>query len=266
MEPFVDEIVIVDGGPQGPSTDGTAEIISAMGDKVVHEKGKFATPSGSWDSGRQRNTGLARATGDVVVFVSADMFFSNMGLLRKAIDESSDEEEVFFCSTLEFWLNMEKLRLYTADSSALAVPAPILQVVAVKSSLAPYFDASGKLCLDDAEAECRLEIPQTFKFHTGWIRPFADQVAKHIGHVEQGLWGENGQKLLNAGRMELERWAITHVLSYRQIFSIDFYGDIPKELAGLDLDYSKGYKAVLERFEANYGDTVFQRHRFDDSP
>jgi dolichol-phosphate hexosyltransferase len=58
--PFADEIVVVDGH----STDGTAQIASATGVRVVLDGGR-----GKGDAYR---VGIAAATRDIVVFMDAD--------------------------------------------------------------------------------------------------------------------------------------------------------------------------------------------------
>jgi glycosyltransferase involved in cell wall biosynthesis len=261
ISPFVDEIVIIDGGPDGPSTDGTAEVIREFSQPIVYKTGTFRMATGGWDAGLQRNTAVANSTGDVLLFASADMVFHNLGLLRRIIDEET-AGKIFFCSTLEFWLDKENLRLYSADGNTpLSVPAPILEVAAVDRSLQPSFDENGKLMLAGALSEHRCEVPQTFKFHMGWVRPFAQQVAKHLRHVRQGHWGEHGDKLLARGEKAMEAWAITHVLSYPQIFSIRYGGQLPEELDGLEVNYNTGYKEVLDNYEKKYGVSVFRGAR-----
>lgn len=63
LEPFVDEIIVVDGGPTGLSTDKTAEIVESF-DKTVYVSGTFKTIPGAWDAGSQKNQGISVANGD----------------------------------------------------------------------------------------------------------------------------------------------------------------------------------------------------------
>jgi hypothetical protein len=86
--------------------------------------------------------------------------------------------------------------------------------------------------LAGALSEHRCEVPQTFKFHMGWVRPFAQQVAKHLRHVRQP-----------------------------QIFSIRYGGQLPEELDGLEVNYNTGYKEVLDNYEKKYGVSVFRGAR-----
>lgn len=257
IEPHVDEIVIVDGGPAGPSTDNTKQEALKC-DKVVYKSGTFKTMDGAWDSALQKNTAISNATGNVFLFVSADMFFDNLKLLREAID-SGTRHSLFFCSTLEFWLDTTKLRLYSPAENPLALPSNILEVVAVDKSLNPYFEEGNVLHVDNADLNQRLQIPQAFKFHLGWIRPFGEQVVKHIRHVKQHAWGEEGEKLLKGGERGLEQWAMLHVLSYQQIPYIEYTGKLPLEMQGLrGMKYNDGYDDAISGFEKKYGISVFR--------
>ena len=123
---YVDEIVIVDGRAEGESTDGTAEIANGC-DKVIYKSGKYNTIDGAWDFGLQRNTGINSASGDYLMFISADMFFMNLELLREAVDIG--RSKILFCGTIEFWLDTRSVRLYSADADPLTVPSPILEPI-----------------------------------------------------------------------------------------------------------------------------------------
>jgi hypothetical protein len=262
IEPHVDEIVIVDGGPEGPSTDKTAEIYKSFGDKLIYRAGTFKASNGSWDMGLHRNTGISNATGDVLLLLSADMLFSNLVALREAI-LGDTAHKLYFCPTIEFWLDINHIRMYAADADPTTIPSGIMQVAAIDQSLEPYFNDLGGLELSDATPEQRLLVPDCTKLHLGWIRPFEQQVEKHVRNVRQGRWADIGKKLLEdeTGR-ELRAWAIAHVLSYPQIPAVDRAGDLTSCFDGLaDMKYNEGYQQVLEDFERQYGISVFKLHR-----
>ena len=63
---FVDEIIVVDTG----STDNTVEVAKKFGAKIFFEQWQndFSTP---------RNVALKNATGDWIVFLDADEYFSS---------------------------------------------------------------------------------------------------------------------------------------------------------------------------------------------
>jgi glycosyltransferase involved in cell wall biosynthesis len=60
--PFAEKIIVVDGSPLGPSTDGTAELARSCGSNVQVVQGTFVNtpecndghPTGTWNEGAQR--------------------------------------------------------------------------------------------------------------------------------------------------------------------------------------------------------------------
>jgi len=260
IEPYVDEIVIVDGSPTGPSTDKTAEIAKGC-EKIVYKSGTYGTIDGAWDRGIQRNTGINAASGKYLMFLSADMLFTNLDMMREAVDAS--RSKIFFCSTIEFWLDTKSVRLYSADTDPLTVPSPILEPLIISTDLHPRYEGSPSLSLDGATLQMRAVIPQTSKFHLGWIRPFKQQVDKHIMHIRQHRWpAEVCDKLLSGSQSELPQWAIRHVLGYTTVPTIDFYGKLPDDMGPLmDMKYNDGVEQVTKQFEETYGYSVFKKGR-----
>ena len=257
IEPHVDEIVVVDGSALGASTDRTKEIAVAC-DKVVYESGTFKTLDGAWDMATQGNTAIANATGDILLFVSADMLFVGLEHFRETVQGSSGR--IFFFTTLEFWRDTHHLRLYSPDTDVLTVPSSILEPAAIDRTLNPYYEENGAFNLDDASLEDRVILPQTIRFHLGWIRPFKQQVDKHIRHVKQHRWGDQGEKLLRGGERGLEQWAIKQVLDYEGSPSIAFSGDLPIAMAKLKgMKSNDGADAVLGAFKQRYGISPFNK-------
>jgi len=262
IEPHVDEIVIVDGSPDGPSTDGTKAVAKAC-EKVQYQSGTFKTIDGAWDMALQRNTGISSANGDVLFFLSADMFYRNLAGLREAVEK--DRYKIYFCPTVEFWLNTSGLRLYSADGDILSVPSNILEPMALDKELAPYCENDGRFNLDGAAMNQRVILSQTYKYHLGWIRPFKQQVEKHMRHVRQHRWGEPGEKLLRGSERGLEQWAMLHVLSYAQIPSINYYGELPEEMQPIaEMKYDDGAEDATNDFERRYGISIFKLRRNND--
>ena len=257
ISPHVDEIVVIDGGPDGPSTDNTLEILESA-DKVVCQSGTYKMGDGvGWDMSRQRNDAINLATGDIYVFVSADMLFVGLEHLREAAEQG--DSAILFCNTFEFWEDTSKLRLYTADCDVLTLPAPILEPISVASRFHPFWEENGTLNLEGAEHGDRGLLVGTLKFHMGWIRPFAQQVAKHKRNVKQGRWGEVGGAILAGGERKLEQWAIQQVMSYEGIPSIAYSGELPAEMELLDgMKYNNGIDAALKDYEERYGISPFR--------
>lgn len=252
----MDEIVVVDGGPEGPSTDGTAEIAQAH-PKVVYLSGVFQTMDGAWDNVTQRNTGINAATGDILMMMSADWLFLGLEHLREAIDEGVGK--IFFCPVVEFWEDVTRMRLYEGDGVALSLPSGVVEAAAIDASLGLYYAEDGGIRVNDLAPDFRVQVPQATKYHLGWIRPFDQQTQKHIRHVRQHRWDDIGEKLLQGEDVGLLQWAMRHVLGYPQQASIGFSGELPVEMNGArDMSYNKGAKEATDRFEETYGHSLFR--------
>ena len=263
IQEYVDEIVIVDGSPVGPSSDSTREIAEAH-EKVIYKSGTFDMMDGGWDMAKQRNTGIASATGDTLMLLSADMLFTNLQVLRDAVDLGL--YKIYFCPVVEFWLDSKQQRLYSGESDPLTVQAPILEPIAIDRDLNPYCETDGKLNLEGATIRHRVVLSQTTKFHLGWLRPFSQQVAKHIRHVKQHRWGDHGERLLRGAERGLEQWAILHVLGYNSIPAISYMGILPEEMNGLkDMRYDDGAQEMTDDFESRHKVSIFKLMRGRDA-
>lgn len=255
IEEFVDEIVIVDGGPFGPSTDETATIAKSC-NKVQYIKGTYKTLTGAWDTATQKNTGIAESTGEVLMFMSADMFYINPEHLVDVIQNT--ESLIYFVPIIEFWLDMNHVRLY-GSTNGLSLPGTMQQAVAIDKQLQPIISENGTIEIAEPSVESCLLVDSVRRCHVGWVRPFAQQVEKHIRHVVQGHWGETGAGLLNGSQRKLEQWAILHVLSYKQVPNISIEMDLGEELECLkDMSYMIGQDKVLNDYKASYGVSAFR--------
>ncbi len=88
------EHIVIDGG----SSDGTLEVVAAEGwhlSKVVSEK-----DDGIYDA---MNKGVQLATGDVVVFLNADDFYKDAGVLAMASRVMQDEQLDALYGDVEFF-------------------------------------------------------------------------------------------------------------------------------------------------------------------
>lgn len=250
-----DEIIVIDGSPNGKSTDNTVEIVKSFGKKIVYKTGTFKTDNGGWDSASQKNVGISESSGNIVMFLSADMFFDQPERLFDIL-RNDEQHKVFFLPTIEFWLDMTRVRLYS-DSTLLSIPSTVFEVVAIDKSLKPVFD--GKLRCSETSLDERLLIQDMTKYHLGWIRPFDHQVAKHIRHVRSGAWGKHGQGLLEGGEQKLTQWAITHVMTYKQVGSVACNVNVPECLKGFDkLNYNTNMESVIEAYKEKYGSSPFR--------
>ena len=105
---YVDEVIIIDGGPFGPSDDKTHEIISGFDKiypgKIQYYSGTFRLENGGWDESTSRNLGLSKVTGDFLMPHCADMIYTHEGMSR-IIDaiENFPDKEIIYCLFTVFW-------------------------------------------------------------------------------------------------------------------------------------------------------------------
>jgi hypothetical protein len=101
---FVDEIIIVDGSPIGPSNDGSIEIINEFMQNhlmIKYYSGIFAFEDGTWDEPCQINFGLSKVTKGYVMRTHPDTIYDikDMEFLRQALKSG---KKYIYCSTLDF--------------------------------------------------------------------------------------------------------------------------------------------------------------------
>ena len=207
--PIVDEVVIVDGGLHGKSGDGTADIISKYDVKKVKHlipSKPFVLEGGKWDRASQVNTGIEKATGDVIIHTSVDVMFDSLGQLVRHISER--EEQVYHIPSVQFWLDTNHVRL--DDGKAHSV-----DLFAVAKDCVPTYGSDGFVAT--AAVSDIIWSVGTTRYHLGWVRPFTRQIAKHMRNIKSGAWGEIGEKVAELGESAIEAWAIHHILRYGNI-------------------------------------------------
>ena len=258
LMPCVDEIIVIDGSATGPSTDSTAEIAKSF-DKVKYLSGTFKTIPGEWDAGSQKNRGIAEASSDVLLFLSADMFFYNLEFLCETIREET--AKVFFCLTTEFWLDTTHVRMY-ATIDNLSIPGFPQEAVAISRDAQPMATQYGSLETVAIKPKEQVLVTNTIKYHLGWIRSFGAQVRKHVQHVNQGRWGETGAALLSGTEQKLEQWAYMHVASYKTVPSVELRCVLPEEWEFMkSMTYQEGEDEALKAYTKKWGTSPFRGAR-----
>ena len=243
--PFVDEVVVVDGSPEGPSSDDTAAVVHRIcGEKLKYLSGVYSDESHMWDRRAQFSAGLEAVTSEVVVPLSADMIVSPLDSLRDI--PLPPWVKVVYCPLVEFWMSPQYVRVSGEDH-----PPPqgsswyvlVAQTSVLKSS--PD--------LSELPPESKVFLHDVINYHFGWIRPFREQVAKHMRHVKQGSWSREGELLRVAQSGFLEAWAIRHVLEYPSAPHVPSPPQLwlPEELAKMSC--FDGQDEVLKQFEKEFG-------------
>lgn len=251
--PQIDQLVLIDGGPQGPSSDETEDLAREIaGDKLCYLSGMY-NQSGRFDRALQIKEGLDAADGDIIMRLSADMLIQGMQYLRDAVDEH-DTVLVFDCQFMEFWLDTRHIRLNGNLNPIERRP------LAVSREIGLSVFSQGGLDLSRMEESDRIYLLAVANYHLGWIRPFKAQVEKHVSHVYAKAWGEHGDTLMQAGERTVECWAIHHVMRYKNAAyaRVDGAGLIVAELEDLDsMAYDEGFDEFRTEYEDRYGEDFF---------
>ena len=222
---FVDQVVVIDGSPFGPSTDRTKEIID-MYDKqypgvITYLSGTFALDNGGWDESAQRNLGISKIDGDILMPHCGDMIYSipDMRSMVGAINNFPDQK-IFYCQFLEFWLDTHHICLYEGYSMEgwLLTPA-ISDVCFVDMSLLPQdsfntFQKGPNMPLNSYDHSHFMYVPYAFRYHYGWLSGFDVQVQKQFRRMKMGAWQGSDNDLSGEDDSVIAKWSIQHVLSY----------------------------------------------------
>ena len=247
--PHLDEIILVDGSPFGPSTDETAQIASEY-PNVTRIKGTYEQhgKGGAWNKQEQLSTGVAAALGDIIIITSADTVYSDYGMLVEAL-RSSPDAKVWYCPSIEFFIDTSHIRLVMQDGG-FPLPQMGYTIVArdVFSENEPAYFKSAKVKPGEM-----VYLYDVVKYHYGWITDFDVQVRKHVRNVKAGWWGEYGESILKGGEGGIEAWAIAHVLNYTREIVFPYVSLNPHPLKTLEFDRPNNFDAVFEQFKEKYG-------------
>jgi len=245
--PYVDEIILVDGSPMGPSTDDTKNLIKKH-DNVVRIEGKFELPNrkDGWDKASQLKAGVVKATGDMIILTSVDSVYSDYEILVNTVKECP-EGKVFYCFLTEFFRDTEHVRMIMTDD----FPAPQVGYGIFQKKLFTVKESSwyAKSLVEPIDY---IFLQDIRKYHYGWVTDFDKQVAKHIRHVRSGWWAEYGEKILSAGEQTLETWAITHVIHYEKEGVFVYASSEHHPFHQLQFDYRTNFEKVTMDFKKKY--------------
>jgi predicted SAM-dependent methyltransferase len=110
--PFVDEIVIIDGG----STDGTIEKIKNYNSdkiKIIFWKQESAWYSDGWNEPARRNLALIQSTGDWILKKDVDELFLEEDYKKIRRIMESNDEHLFCFPRYSFWGDINYIRVNT---------------------------------------------------------------------------------------------------------------------------------------------------------
>lgn len=252
LMPHVDQVVVVDGGPSGPSDDDTREIAMAApnGDKLNYINGQYEE-DGIYDKMAQFQAALDLCRHDVIMYITADRLISNLECAADIIRQS-DNIGLFYSREMDFWLDAKHGR--TGEDGITAFRTGLL---AVDRTMVTDIGPSGYVKIGDEVPE-RLYIDGACLYHLGWIRPFRQQVEKHVKHINWGLHDEIGEKLIEEGPRAVEAWAIHHVFRYRDSKSIELCFEPPEAIKPwLTMKYNDGFDEYSKDYEVRYQEEFY---------
>lgn len=241
---YVDEVVIVDGGPSGISTDKTAEIVQSY-DKVVYLSGQFGG-HGIWNKTQQILAGYKHVTGDYVIPISADMLFDNFKAIVNCIDDL--EVDILLCPYIEFWIDKYSIRGETIGMRPFAYK--------IDEHL-KYRDGWMRQERNEflIKEPSKVILYDISLYHLGWIRKAEHQIDKHIRHIMMGGWDDIGKKLRSMGERATEAWAISHVMRYPMAKYTPIMANIADDIP--DMSYNDGLQEYMLVYYEKYKEDVY---------
>lgn len=263
--PVVDEIVISNGGPHGPSTDGTkAIIVSAIDsypDKIVYLEGTYLREDGAWDEARQVNEGIAHITGDYMMRTAADIIFdeADVVMIRDIIERFPDKR-FFYSPLIDFGGDTDHIILQGHMAVEEALPREIVQADGCIWSMAsnPHAAEVGERKLYGMVADIDWEqdilyMPHVRRFHYGYVKPFEWLVTKYIRLINakhHDGWAE----LQEAGEQAMYAEAINWARNLKDTLPLQPYtGEYPVNGEPLrSMDTMDGHDKFMQSYLIDY--------------
>jgi hypothetical protein len=282
--PYIDELVVAEGSPIGPSVDSTVETLEEVADRhgvaltLLRDTYRREEDSG-YDSARMRNSMLEATTGDFILYHHADVVYGEgcFALLREAVD-TFPHMDIFYSPLTEFFFDMRHVLLhvpvreehprrlcgdalvYKAGIGLAFVQKPLTGLVINKPFRPIGVPGSVKSLL----------LPDVKRYHLCFVRQFSHQVEKHVRRITQRDWGEAGEPILQAGYETVFDTALKHVEDYPKALGMFSYcGSYPSVLEGRRLsafdgkgEFYKNLESYKQRFAAYYNPSVYEAAKY----
>ena len=257
----MDEVVISNGGPHGPSTDGTKAIIDEMmesyPEKIIYIEGTHAKEDGSWDEVAQVDEGLSHITGDYMMRTSADILIDECDLLAmRSIVERFPEKKLFYSPMIDFGGDTDHIILPGCMMMEDALQREVVQNDGHIWNMSgnPHAVAIGDNkrfgMVSDIDYQTEtLYMPHVKRFHYGYVKPFGWLVEKFVGQIrtkEHGDW----EALLAAGEQAMYAEAINWVRELKSSLPVQPYtGTYPVSGEPLrSMDVMDGYEEFMRSY------------------
>jgi len=265
--PVVDECVIVDGGPHGPSTDGTRDVIrtfeATYPSKIVYLANTYLREDLAWDEVRQVNDGISAVTGDYLMHTAADIVCDEGDVEQvREIVERFPDRKLFYCSIIDFGFDTNHVILpgYCEVDGCfpreICNPAPYV-AVSMRSGFHAFEVGERRKFGTRADIDYKKDIllmPHVRRFHYGYTKPFRDQVEKYIRLIYK-MDHSDYKRLLAAGERVMVEEAIQWASTLKDTLQLQPYAGLyPRNGEPLrDMNVMEGYEAFMQEFRGRYG-------------
>jgi len=187
---YVDNIFVINGSKEGPSTDKTAEEAKTVGPKVKVVDGMFIAKDGSWGEQKQRQMCLdmmPKGDGNWCIMQDADEVFDDPQIQRllEHIKEASDDLRVFAYVPIHFWRDPQHI-LVGGDWS---LPRRYQAFKLTRDVRMRAYNEVGDATVswDLVKEPIRRLLDDVFYYHYGHVLSFKRTEFKQKHFVEQGL-------------------------------------------------------------------------------
>jgi glycosyltransferase involved in cell wall biosynthesis len=199
---YVDEIIVVDGSADGPSTDNTAVVAQSVGEKVTLLSGTFIAKDGSWGEKKQRQVAMDMCEKDFnnwIILQDADEVYDDAQIkqLLKYMESAPINTMMFSVGGINFWRDTDHYMVGGCWSTPRSCGAWRL----IPQALQLGYNTVGTIRDDGSLDNWRtakepkkiiLPLDEVFFYHYGHVVSFERAAFKQRHFVEQGLCKREG--------------------------------------------------------------------------
>lgn len=219
----VDECIIIDGGADGPSTDGSRAIIDEFDrrypGKIIYLSGAYLREDGAWDEPRQVNDGIARVTGDYLMRTHADMVFDEADLIMvRDIITRFPDKTYFYAPLVDFVIDTDhvmlngRLDIEPVFRREICHCDPVVLAMSTKPHAAEIgVEKRFGVTAHVDYANDTIYMPHVRRFHYSYCKPMPLLVAKYIRCIRKNDFAEHGERLKALGESAMVEQAVRWV-------------------------------------------------------
>jgi len=208
---YAEKIIVVDGGPCGPSTDNTVRIARACGKKVEVWSGTFRTKDGAWTERDQRQTYIdnsMRGDGNWLLLQDSDEVYDddNMQKMIRNIEKASPETMGFSTYWIHFFHDLKHIIVGGDFSQPRWDGVYRLTNDVYQLSLNQVGTFRPEMSWSCASPPIHCVMYDVFFYHYGHALSKERREYKVKTFVEQGMFNEKGYGPGDWERFKAEKW------------------------------------------------------------